>query len=40
MLHYYDFVDMVPYITVGTDGWCLPRHRMTFNSRNEGSKGV
>ena len=23
---------------VGTDGWCSPRHRMPFNSTNEGSK--
>jgi len=25
---------------VGTDGYCSPRHRMAFNSRDEGSKRV
>ena len=24
----------------GTHGYCLPRHRMPFNSSNEGSKSV
>ena len=25
---------------VGTDGYCSPRHRMSFNSRNQGSGHV
>jgi len=31
---------MASGLAVGPDRYCSPRHRMTFNSRNEGSKCV
>jgi hypothetical protein len=33
-----DVEDQLKLVTVGTDGICLPSHRLALDSRNEGLK--